>query len=53
MEQMILSKINKQANKQKQSMAKKSRLGILRGKGMEWDGWAFWGLWGYKLLYLE
>ena len=46
MEQMILSKNNRQTNKQiskkqKQIMAKKSRLGVPEG---EWDGWAFLGV---------
>ena len=52
---MILSKNNKQTNKkQKQSMAKKSRLAVPRGEGGGGgkDG-HFGGLGGCKLLYLE
>ena len=51
---MIPSKNNKQTNKkQKQIMAKKSRLVFPRGK-MEGVGWmGIWGFFGYKLLYLE
>ena len=32
--------------KQKQIMAKERRLGIPRGKGRGWDGWASWGFFG-------
>ena len=52
MEQMILSKKNKRTNKkQKQIMAKKSRLGILRGGGMEGEGvggLGIFGVWGMQ-----
>ena len=27
--------------------------GSKRGKGREWNGWAFWGIFGCKLVYLE
>ena len=54
MEQMILSKNNKQTNKKKKrNMAKKRRLGVLGGRGEGVRGMGLLGVLGCKLLYLE
>ena len=53
---MILSKNNKQTNRQKAETdhgQEGQTWDSQGGKGREWDGWAFGGILGYKLLYLE
>ena len=53
---MILSKNKKQTGNQKNRTdhgQEKQTWDSQAEKGREWDGWAFWGFGGCKLLYLE
>ena len=53
---MILSKTNKQTNKKTPETDHgqgEQTWGSQEGRGREWDGQAFWGFSGCKLLYLE
>ena len=47
-----LKTVQAKNNRHKQSMAKRRRLGVPE-EGREWEGWAFGGSGGCKLLYLE
>ena len=50
---MILSKKKKKTATETDHGEGEQTCGSQWGKGREWDGWAFWGFFGCKLLYLK
>ena len=51
--QVIQSKNNKQTKHRNRACLEEQTWGSQGTKGREWDGWAFKGFFGWKLLYLK